>query len=358
MAWAKTHEPAEFDLAGSNLLPCTLDDLPGAATAIQLAPVNDNGYAPLVDAIATHAGVARERIVTAAGCSGAYFLAIAALVGPGDHVLVEQPGYDPLVGACALLGASVSRIARPFSQGFQFDLDAIRAAVTPATRLIIVTSPHNPSGVALDTATLGELVQIAASAGAHLVVDEVYLDAVNLAAGVPAQTGSASQLEGPVVVTSSLTKSYGLAGLRCGWAMAPAHIAARMYRVRDLVDVIGSVPSEHLSALAFSRLPALGARTADLLTANLTLARTFAANHPQLRLAESPRATVMFPELAGAEDTSAFVTQLATRHQVAVAPGRFFDAPSHLRISLAGRTDRLSEGLRRLSEALAEHSAA
>jgi aspartate/methionine/tyrosine aminotransferase len=353
MLWAKTREPAEIDLAGSNLLPCTLDDLPGATGAVQLTAPNDNGFAPLVEAIAAHSRVSSDRVVTATGCSGANFLAIAALVGPGDDVLVEQPGYDPLVGACRLLAARVIRIERSFSRAFQFDLDAVRAAVTPATRLIIVTSPHNPSGVSLDDEALGGLTAIAEAARAHLLVDEVYRDAVNLGAEGGALIPSAATLDGPVIVTNSLTKSYGLSGLRCGWAVAPAPIADRMRRVRDLVDAVGSAPSERLSAFAFEHLPRLADRAARLVRTNLALARTFAAAHPGLVLAEPPRATVMFPQVSGVTDTSSLVGAIARQHGVAVAAGRFFDAPAHIRISLAGDTARLTEGLRRLTLALA-----
>ena len=352
MVWAKTRKPAEIDLAGSNLLPCSLEDLPGAAEALQLAANNDNGFAPLIEAIAAHKQVPVNRIMTGGGCSGVNFLAIAALVGAGDEVLIEQPGYDPLVGACQLMGATVRRFSRPFERAFRIDLDALQAVVTPATRLIIVSSPHNPSGVSLDADTLRRLVRIAERANAHLLVDEVYLDAVNLAAGDDAQNPSAAELDGPVIVTASLTKSFGLAGLRCGWAVAPAPLVTRMHRVRDLVDVIGSVPAERLSAFAFSQLPALNARTRNLLRANLELARKFVAGHPQLSVAEKPRANVTFPRLAGVADTSAFVDAVAETHNVAVAAGRYFDAPGHFRISLAGRTYRLAEGLDRLSEAL------
>jgi aspartate/methionine/tyrosine aminotransferase len=352
MLWAKTRTPAEIDLAGSNLLACALDDLPGAVAAVQLAANNDNGFAPLIEAIAAHKQVPTDRIMTGGGCSGVNFLAIAALVGPSDEVLIEQPGYDPLVGACQLMGATVKRFARPFARAFRIDLDALQTAVTPATRLIIVSSPHNPSGVSLDAETLRGLASIAERAHAHLLVDEVYLDAANLAAGDNALNPSASQLEGPVIVTSSLTKSFGLAGLRCGWAVAPPALVTRMHRVRDLVDVIGSVPSERLSAFAFSQMPALKARTRSLLTTNLRLARNFVAAQPQLALAEKPRTNVMFPKVAGVHDTAAFVEEVATKHGVAVAAGRYFDSPEHIRISLAGKTDRLSEGLDRLGQAL------
>ncbi len=353
MFWAKTRTPAEIDLAGSNLLSCTLDDLPGAREALQLTAPNDNGFAPLRDAIAAHAGVSVDRVVTATGCSGANFLTIAALVGPGDDVLVEQPGYDPLVGACTLLGARVHRVPRPFATGFALDLDDVRARLTAKTRLIIVTTPHNPSGVCLDEATLTGLATLADSVGAQVLVDEVYLDAVNLGAGLPRPIASAARLDGPLIVTSSLTKSYGLNGLRCGWAIAPPDVAPRLWRVRDLVEAVGSAPSDRLSAFAFSQLPHLAGRTRGLVTANLALARAFAAAQPRLALAAPPSATVMFPQVTGVERADTFVTALATDFGVAVAPGHFFDAPAHVRISLAGATAPLADGLARLATALA-----
>jgi aspartate/methionine/tyrosine aminotransferase len=99
-------------------------------------------------------------------------------------------------------------------------------------------------------------------------------------------------------------------------------------------------------------MPILKARTRALLTANLSIARRFVAGHSQLSVAEKPRANVMFPRLAGVSDTSSFVQDVATKYGVAVAAGRYFDSPEHFRISLAGKTDRLSEGLDRLGQAL------
>lgn len=352
MLWAKTRTPAAIDLAGSNLLSCSVEDLPGAREALQLTAPNDNGFAPLREAIAAHVQVPESRVVTATGCSGANFLAIAALVGAGDDVLVEQPGYDPLVGACQLLGARVIRFPRHFNRRYGIDLDDVRARLTLRTRLIIVTSPHNPSGVCLDHETLAGLSALAASAGAYLLVDEVYLDAVNLAAPDDAQVPSATRVDGPVIVTSSLTKSYGLNGLRCGWAVAPPDLVVRLWRVRDLVEAVGSAVSDRLGAFAFSQMPRLRERTRVIVSANLELARGFASAQTRLVLPVPPSATVMFPQLRGAASADAFVERVARVHGVAVAPGRFFDAPDHFRISLAGATAPLADGLSRLADAL------
>src|SRR4030095_14084203 len=161
--WAKSRQAASIDLAGSNLLHCTIDELPGAREALDLTARNDNGYPPLVDAIADHYQLATDRAVSAGGCSGANFLAIAATIAAGDHVLIERPGYDPLVGACLLMGARVERFDRRFENAYAIDVPDLEKRVTPRTRLIVVSTPHNPSGVSLDSKALEALARVAAT---------------------------------------------------------------------------------------------------------------------------------------------------------------------------------------------------
>lgn len=351
LLWAKTRRPAAIDLAGSNLLACALDDLPGAREAVDLSAPNDNGYPPLTAAIARHYGVADDRVVTGHGCSGANFLAIAALLGPGDEVLIERPTYDPLIGACRLMGARVERFDRRFDSVWQIDLDDVRTRLTARTRLVIVTSPHNPTGAVIDPLTLRALGDLAQQVGAQVLVDEVYLDGANFVVG--GRATPAAVLDGPFISTSSLTKSYGLAGLRCGWTVSQPEIAVRIRRTRDVVDNAESAPADWLSAHAFSKLPALAERAARLLGGNMQRARMFFAAHPELELAEPPGASVVFPRRRGVADSMAFVRHLLDTQGVAVAPGYFFDAPAHFRISLAGRPDALQAGLERLGAALA-----
>ena len=352
LLWAKSRSPATVDLAGSNLLHCSLEELPGAREALELTAPNDNGYAPVVDAIAAHYRVDRARVSCATGCSGANFLVAAALLSAGDDVLIERPTYDPLIGVCRLMGANVHRFDRTFGAGFGLDPDAVARAITPQTRLIIVTSPHNPSGAAAGADALRAVIQMADRTGAHVLVDEVYLDAASGADGVHGPDHSAARLEGPVIVTASLTKSYGLAGLRSGWAIAQPAIAERLRRTRDVVDNASSAPSDRLAALAWSMLPQLTARAGTILGGNLARAREFFLTHPQFELAERPWCSVTFPRIAGVSDAEAWVQGVLTQHGVAVAPGRFFDAPAHFRLSLAGRPDALVRGLQALEAAL------
>lgn len=353
LLWAKTRQPAAIDLAGSNLLHCTINELPGVRDAVDVSAPNDNGFAPLVDALAHHYGVPATRVVTAAGCSGANFLVMAALVGAGDQVLVERPGYDPIIGAARLMGAEVVRFDRRLEAGWALDLDAVRARLTPRTRIIAVTTPHNPSGSRLDRASLMALGDLAAGAGATVLVDEVYLDGSNLANPADRRP-SAATLDGPFIVTSSLTKSYGLAGLRCGWIIAPASLVERLRRTRDVVDNAGSAPADRLGAYGFAHLETLQNRTRQILGGNVARARAFFARHPSLELAEPPVASVAFPRVAGQTDAGPLIDHLLTNHGVAVAPGRFFELPAHFRVSLAGSPAKLDEGLSKLGAALRE----
>ena len=163
-----------------------------------------------------------------------------------------------------LLGANVVRFERRFEDGFRLDLDRVAAALTPRTRLIIVTNPHNPTGVltgprrrCVHSATLAE------RHGCYVLADEIYLDAVP---GPPPAV--AATLSPRIVTTSSLTKAYGLAGLRCGWALADAALCEEIRRARDLVDGSGSVLAERAAAVAFDHLPALAARAGAILAPN------------------------------------------------------------------------------------------
>ena len=357
--WAKTRPAAAIDLAGSNLLACTLDDLPGAHEALALTAPDHGGFPPLVEAIAAHYGAATDRVVTAPGCSAANFLAIGALVGPGDTVLMESPWYDQITGACRLVGANVRHFERKFEDGYRIDVAALRAEVTPRTALIIISSPHNPSGLLVDNATIEALQAMAESTGTFVLVDEVYLDATNLVGSrlrdAPRAVGRyrpAALVGDRLLSASSLTKSYGLGGLRCGWLVAPPAIAERARRVRDVIDNIGAAPADRLSALAFSLMDQLSARTSRLVATNLDLVRQFLARHPQLQVAGEPEATIVFPRFEDGRGCDAFVERLFAEHGVAVAVGRFFGAPAHFRISLGGATGALEAGLGRVSTML------
>jgi aspartate/methionine/tyrosine aminotransferase len=211
---------------------------------------------------------------------------------------------------------------------------------------VIVTNTHNPSGVAASREALAEIGRIADACGARVLVDEVYLDAAFLAG----ETAAATRSE-VFISTNSLTKAYGLAGLRCGWVIAAPDVVHRIRRTRDVVDGVGAFPAERIATVAFAHLDRLRARARTLLERNGTAVRTFLRSRPELEWVDPPAGSIVFPRLRGAADAEPFITCLLSDYQTAVVPGRFFEAPAHFRIAFGGRPDILAGGLKRIGQA-------
>lgn len=348
MTWAKRHPHARHDLCGSNLLHCSLDDLPGARHALELFAQNDDGYPPLVQAIAQRYGVAAERVATAPGAAGATFLALGALIRPGDTILAEWPGYDPQIGAARLLGAKVKTFDRSWYDGFKVDPDRIAREVSSTTRVIMLTNLHNPSGVYTDPWTLMAIADLAEATRTKVLVDEVYLEAV---AGL--DTTPAATRNDVFVTVNSLTKSFGLAGLRLGWALADPDTIERIRRVRDVVDGTGTVPSERLGVLAFEHIDRLLERARAILEPHSLMLKRFVESRDELDwVAPAVGSCVAFPRLVGVSDAEPFVNMAHKEFGVGVVPGRFFGAPAHFRIAIGGERKTVEDGIEALGRAL------
>ena len=347
LLWAKRRPHPAFDLARSDVNGPALDDLPGWRAALEVSGRNDEGWPPLIDAIAARYGVAADQVGTATGTAGSNFLVCAALLRPGDDVLVESPAYDPLLAVPRMLGARARRFERRFEEGFRVDPARVAAAMTPTTRLIIVTSPHNPAGVLTGIDTLREVGRIAERHGARVLVDEVYLD--SMAAG----TCSPAATLGPAFIsTSSLTKVYGLSGLRCGWALAAPDVAEEVRRMRDLTDGVGPIVAERASTIVFAHLAELADRSRAVLAGNLATFERWLAETPGLEWVRPDGGTVAFPRLRSGESANRLADRLLTDFQTAIVPGRFFEAPSHFRVALGIAPEVLERGLAAVRAAL------
>ena len=274
-------------------------------------------------------------------------LAMAALVDPGDEVLIEHPAYELLVSAALYLGAAVKRFARTEESGYALDPAQIRRAMTPKTKLIVVTNLHNPEQRLTPDSVLREIGDLARSVGAHVLVDEVYLDAV-----YENTPQTAYQLGSEFIVTSSLTKVYGLSGLRCGWILAHPDLARAMWRLNDLFGVIAAHPAELLSVAALQQLDRIRERARQVVEADRALLDQFLARQPAVSAPRTGFGTTSFIHLRKG-DAERFLLRLRTDYETSVAPGRFFEMPSHFRIGMGVNSAMFGEGLRRLGLALA-----
>ncbi|MBA2270318.1 MAG: pyridoxal phosphate-dependent aminotransferase [Chthoniobacterales bacterium] len=359
MEWAKTRSQARFNLATSGIMSVPSSEFPLPGSRLAITGPGGYGYAPLQERIAAHNRVPVECVVAAAGTSMANHLAIAAVVRPGDEVLVEEPAYGPLLDVPRYLDAKVTRFARRFENGFAVDVAALERAITSTTRLIILTNLLNPSGALITAGTLQQIGALAQSRGVRVLVDEAYLEMM-FTADAPFAFGIGQGLSGggenPFIVTNSLTKVYGLSGLRCGWILAAPELARRIWLLNDLFGANAAHPAEQLSVAAFDHLPQFRDRTRTLLATNAGLLDAFLASRRDLEFFKPPAGTVVFPRLTNG-DPDEFFALLRDKYEATVVPGRYFEMPQHFRLGIGGDTAELREGLERLGAALDEFAA-
>ena len=340
MHWAKTRAPVRYNLGSSEVPHFRMDRWRIDFADLELDGMSTYRYQPLRDAIAAREGVTPDRVVMADGTSMANMLAMAALIGPGDKVAIEHPAYEPMVAVARHLGAKVLRFARQ-APAFDLDPDAIPAGC----RLIVLTNLHNPTGNLADAATLGAIHARAERDGGHVLIDEVYLDAA-----MPAQS-TAALLGERFVCTSSLTKCYGLSGLRCGWILAAPDLAEKMWRLNELFAVAQAHQAERLSCIALTRLDEVAAENAALLESNRAIANSFFANRDEIEMAPMKGGITAFPRLLRG-DVEALDVKLRAEYDTSIVPGRFFGLADHFRIGIGSPTPIVQAGLERLGAAL------
>ncbi len=348
MHWAKTQSVARFNLAVSGMPNLKLQEFNVDLNDLEITTQFPYGYPPLKQSLARRMEVDENCIVTAAGTTFANHLAMAALVNPGDEVLIEQPTYEPLLSLARYLGAKVKRFARRFAAGFQIDVDELELSISAKTRLIVITNLHNPTGVLTDSGTIKRIGEIARSAGCRVLVDEVYLETF-----FERRPPAAFHLGREFVVTSSLTKAFGLSGLRCGWIVAEPALAERMWRLNDLFASTPVHAGERLSVVALKQLDRITANAKALLVRNREVVDSFLESRSELEAVRPEFGTIVFPRLKrGSADE--FCRLLREKYETSVVPGRFFEMEEHFRLGFAIDPETLVAGLERLVRALDE----
>jgi aspartate/methionine/tyrosine aminotransferase len=346
LAWAKLHSNARFNLAASGILDYPLAELPVGIDDLEIGGTGPYGCKPLMERLAAKAGVPEDCVVYTLGTSMANYVALNALVHRGDEVLVERPTYDPLLTILDHLGANVRRFERRAEKGFRLGLGELERNLTPKTRLVVLCNLHNPSSALTDDSTMRQAGETAAQVGARVLVDEVYLETL-----FDQPWRSAFHLGSNFVVTSSLTKAYGLSGIRCGWILAQPQLVLRMWQITDFTYGSPVHPAELLAVIALDNLGRVRDRARALLETNRILINEFLSDHPALDCEPSRFGTTVFPRLKTGSAAD-FVARLREQFETSVVPGEFFEQPQHFRIGFCGATDTVRGGLQRLSAAL------
>jgi aspartate/methionine/tyrosine aminotransferase len=288
-----------------------------------------------------------DQVLTFAGAEEAVFCLMNVVVGPGDHAIVTWPGYQSLYEVARANGVDVTLHELRESAGWGLDLDLLRRQVTPATRLIVVNVPHNPTGMLPDRATYDGLVTIAADAGTYLLLDEVYRglefdEADRLPTGADAlPTG---------ISLGVMSKAYAMAGLRIGWlASSDRDLLARVAAFKDYTTICSSGPSEILAIIALRARDRVLARSRGIIAANLDRLDAFFDAWPDRFAWVRPKAgSIGFPRLTvPGVRIDDWAAELVEAEGVLLLPGSQFGYPgNHFRIGF-GRTD-LPQALDRL----------
>jgi len=356
--WYERYEfTTELMLSSSDCETVAVDDLlalePEARErlhALRLGYTEVHGSEELRAAIAgLYDSTGAEAVIALAAAEEGIFAVETALFGPGEHVVVETPCYESALAVARSTGADVSTWQRRYADGWRHDLHELERLLRPDTRLVYVNTPHNPTGTSMSRELLDRVVELCAERGAVLFCDEVYRE---LEHDPAARLPAACDLYERAVSLGSVSKTYGLPGLRTGW------IACRDLAVRDAVvaakvytTICSSAPSELLAAVALRNRAGLVERNRALVLANLALADAFVERHADVVDWVRPDASpIGFPRLS-VGDTQAFCERLAAEAGVLLLPGEVYDEPGHVRLGL-GRLGA-AEAFERLSAFLA-----
>ena len=291
-----------------------------------------------------------DDIVVVSAAEEGIFTAYHALLSPGDHVVVETPCYESALELARSTGADVSEWRRTFADGWAHDLDALERVLRPGTRLVYVNTPHNPTGTLMPPAVLARVVELAAERGAWLFCDEVYRELEHDPAD---RLPAAVDLYDRAISLGSVSKTYGLPGLRLGWLASRDREALRgVVDLKHYTTICSSAPSELLCEIALRHREVLVERNRAIVRRNLPLLDAFFERHAgYVLLGAADREPDRLPSRRRGGDVEAFCERLVSETGVLLLPGAVYDEPEHVRFGF-GRSN-MPEALARLEARLA-----
>lgn len=363
--WMTTYEQrVDCDIAESGISPLTVNDVldlaePGAREAT-LARLLDLrlGYSEAPGSLALRSALAElyratgpDEILVTTGAIEANFLLFNVLLSVGDHVVVVHPAYQQLESVPKAIGCEISRWRPREENGFRFDVDDLERLVRPETRLVVVNTPHNPTGAMLSAGNVRRVYDLAEAVGATVMVDEAYrwLE-------VPGGGPLASPVRdlGPRGISvGTFSKPFGLPGLRIGWMAAPDEVVAQCWALRDYVSLSPGKLNDALAVLALGGRDRLVERTRMIVERNLATAERWFAEHADLATWTPPRGGLLAVIRYSAEVPSlVLANRLAEEYGVMLAPGSAFGYEGFLRIGIGQDPTIFAEGLERTARCL------
>jgi hypothetical protein len=342
-----------INLSESGVHPLSIDELlalsGGDAKALGRLPLGysqSNGTDALRAAIAAlYPGASQDQVLVTVGSAEANFITCWALIEPGDQVAIQVPTYMQTWGLAQNFGAGVATFGLHADRAWEPDPDEIRRAITPGTKLVVVTNPNNPTGHILSREARSLIVERARAAGAWLLADEVYQGAERNGQTTPSFWGSYDR----VLVSNGLSKAYGLPGLRLGWVVGPGEVIERLWRRHDYT-VIGPTPmSDFLGREALRVREKILARTRGILNQNYPVMDAWLKRFGGLFEWRDPDAgAICFVRYRHTADAVALVERIRAQHSILLVPGEHFGLPHYLRLGFGNARAELERALKEL----------
>ena len=309
-----------------------------------------NGTTALRDAIAAlYAGADRENVLVTVGAAEANSLVCQTLLSPGDTVVVMTPGYRQIWGTAQNMGCTIRELPLDPDHGWRIDASRLESLILPGTRLVAVVNPNNPTGSIMTPAEMQALVAACARVGAWLHVDEVYTGTEY--PGVP-DTQSFWGMYDRLIISNSLSKAYGLAGLRIGWAVSSHAMITELWRRHEYATIAAAAPSMTLATIALqpAKRAQLFTRQRAISQAGLQVLREWIARENGRFTVQPAQATsIAFVRLHHPMLSYAFAEVVRTKANVLIAPGSTLGAEHHLRITVGYPVDVVRTSLERIS---------
>jgi len=342
----------EYDMSESGVRPLTLRDLVAMGfdldkfLDVPLGYSQSNGTLALREALTTiYPGTTVENFQVTNGTSEANYMAALSQLRAGDVFALETPNYMQLWGVPRSLGAETRTFNLRLDQGWEPDWKEFEKAVALGTRMVYVSNPNNPTGAVLSDAAMKRIVERCDSVGAWLIADEVYLGAEISRPRTKSFWGMSER----VIVTSGLSKAYGIPGVRIGWIVGPKEMIAECWTQHDYVTICPNKMSDEIARIAVLNRDKCYARTRELLTQNLEIAREWVACFEGFLEWREPEAGAIALVKYHANDPSAELCErMRVNQSTLVVPGAYVGLEGYLRIWLGGREEYLREGLRRI----------
>jgi aspartate/methionine/tyrosine aminotransferase len=346
----------EINLAESGVSPLTMGELLEGRSVddTRLGYPQTNGTEELRERIADlYPGADAENVVVTTGPAEANFIAVTSVLERGDEAVVMMPNYMQVMGLARSLGVRATPLGLREELSWGPDLDELKKLVTTKTKLIALCNPNNPTGAVLSEDAMREIAKIAGSAGAWILVDEVYLGAELEGDVSPTFHGWYDKL----VVTAGLSKAYALPGLRIGWVVSDREKTADLWSYKDYTTISATALSDRLARIALepSRRHRILERTRRILNDQLPILRAFVERHGGKLSFVPPKAgAIAFVRYDWPINSTKLMERVRDEKGVLLVPGDHFELDSYLRIGYGYDRKQLEEGLRRTSEFLDE----